>query len=94
MNGGGAADDDDPPIPVEDSFRESTCIPGPDPRDINQGEKFVFLKKDATEKMREGKRRVRYVFEGEEEQVNQLAKPHVRPLSDTSRCESVILCTA
>ena len=67
LNGGGAADDDDPPIPVEDSFRESTCIPGPDPRDINQGEKFVFLKKDATEKMRQGKRRVRYVFEGEDD---------------------------
>jgi len=35
--------------------------------DINQGNRFVFLKKDATEKMRTSKRRVRYIFEGEED---------------------------
>ena len=40
---------------------------GEDPLDINQGLKFVFLGKDATHKMRQEKKKVRYVFDGEEE---------------------------
>ena len=41
-------------------------MPSADPTDINQGSRFVFLKKDATERMRRNKRKVRYIFEGEE----------------------------
>ncbi len=48
-----------------DTFRESQCIPGSDPNDINQGCRFIFLKKEATAKMRKDKKKVRYIFEGE-----------------------------
>ncbi len=52
-----------------DTFRESQCIPGEDPQDINQGCRFVFLKRQANEKMHKNKRKVKYIFEGEEEQA-------------------------
>lgn len=35
--------------------------------DINQGRNFIFLKKDATERMRRNKGKVRYIFIDEEE---------------------------
>jgi len=56
---------------VIDTYRESQCVPGKDPGDINQGNLFVFLKKDATERMRRDKRKVRYIFSDEEEKKAQ-----------------------
>ena len=46
-----------------------------DPRDINQGQNYVFLKGNATECMRKNKRRVRYVFIDEiQVEMQQLAQ--------------------
>ena len=43
-----------------------------DPLDINNGSDYIFLKTDATEIMRYNKRKVKYIFEGEEENyINQ-----------------------
>ena len=44
---------------------------GLDPDDINQGQQYVFLQKDATEIMRRNKRKVRYVFLDEEEKKHE-----------------------
>lgn len=56
-------------VPEEEnfSFREAQCIPGNDPDDINRGSNFVFLFEVANERMRRNKRKVRYVFQDEEE---------------------------
>lgn len=51
-----------------DTLREAHSVPGSDPNDINIGDRFVFLKEEATSKMRSNKRKVRYLFEGEEQQ--------------------------
>jgi len=51
-----------------DTFRESQSVPGSDPIDINTGHRFVFLKEGATSKMRSNKKKVRYIFEGEQQQ--------------------------
>ena len=42
--------------------------------DINQGNRFVFLKSDANEKMRINKRRVTYIFEEKEGKEIESAK--------------------
>ena len=60
-------------IPEEsesETVRESRCIPGNDPTDVNRGEDFVFLDQEANERMRRNKRKVRYVFEEEEKKRN------------------------
>ena len=41
---------------------------GEDPADINNGSDFIFLQTDANEKMRRNKRKVKYIFEGEEQE--------------------------
>ena len=46
--------------------RESQSVVAADPADINQGSKFIFLKNDATERMRRNKQKTRYVFLDEE----------------------------
>ena len=40
-------------------------MPGQDPEDINSGANFIFLDKDASEKMWHNKRKVTYIFEDE-----------------------------
>ena len=45
--------------PAEDS---DTLVPGSDPDDINQGCDYIFIKDVATRKMRQDKKKVRYVF--------------------------------
>ena len=63
------SDQDIPEESESETIRESRCIPGGDPDDVNRGDKFIFLeRRDANERMWRNKRRVRYVFEGEEEQ--------------------------
>ena len=39
-----------------------------DPVDINQGDRFVFLTSNANEIMQQRKVKVRYIFEGEDEE--------------------------
>lgn len=59
-----------PRLPEEegsDTAREAQCIPGDDPADINKCVGFIFLKKEATGKMRDAKKKVRYIFPDEEE---------------------------
>ena len=46
-----------------DTYRESQCVPGPDPEDIYQGGKYIFIANEATEIMRRNKKKVYYVFE-------------------------------
>ena len=65
-----SSEDDSDAIPEEsesETVRESRCIPGNDPTDVNRGGDFVFLDQDANERMWRNKKRVHYVFEGEEE---------------------------
>ena len=50
-----------------ETYRETQCIPGDDPCDIQQSMQYVFINKDATERMRSGKKKVRYVFEQRED---------------------------
>jgi len=58
----------DPSEEGDSSFRERQCIPGQDPSDINKGRMFIFLNYEANTIMHKNKRKVRYVFEGEEEE--------------------------
>ena len=63
------SDQDIPDERESETIRESRCIPGGDPDDVNRGNDFIFLKRRyANEKMWRNKRRVKYIFEGEEEQ--------------------------
>ena len=49
-------------VEESDTYRESQCVPGDDPDDINLGKAYIFIKDNASAIMRKGKRKVRYVF--------------------------------
>ena len=56
----------------QSSYRDGNYAPSSDPSDINRGDRFIFLKNNATERMRLNKQKVRYIFEGEEEEKNDI----------------------
>ena len=53
---------------VDDSYRESSNLVDDDPYH-HQGDRYLFLEKDANEKLRENKFKVKYVFEDKQAPV-------------------------
>ena len=45
-----------------DTYRESQLALGADPEDVNTGDAYIFIRDDASTIMRQGKRKVRYLF--------------------------------
>ena len=70
----GAAED----VPEEEgdhSYREAQCVPGCDPKDVNKGSKYLFLKMEANDRMRRNKPKTRYAFLDVEQQERPLGVP-------------------